>query len=839
MPPKNPFSYLRSGDKEKQESPIHVKPRRSLRQLASRPISYKEDSSSTSSNADGTSESAKPLRSRSVDSSNLSQTTLFAQDINRDPSKDPLDLSCLSGLGSFHLSIPTDFESSLIMDKDKDSKPNSGVSENPTGQSSANTGSQDTTSATGPFLKPATFQPGVQSSQTTSSSQGQTSDKHVHSAQPTHHPPPDSSHIPDNGEKRPQPQNFESCKEMFHAVVATAEFHIRTVIAAIPETSKPYSYQTYRMFLDHNDKLALCFNQTSYLSAYAKRFFSNDSLIDIFSACNSEISNAIKVCCNYMSSNKRNYSRDIANTRDNAVRIEKNIGNINSSSETNPNFSNTGAPWNTSLSGRDPLDSSNLFMSTAQTQQNPQDSVSSNPNFSFASDTTPVFSGKPRPQTNLFATTTGPAPTLGANTTFPLNAGNQSGGGASSFGAAPQFPQGPFQGQTGDQGNFQQNPGHFQQGPPGPPGSNPNFPFPQAPWQGAQQQQQQPLFQQPKFVKDLKPHILSHSASMDVFITWKELYRSYFEASNLHYCTNQVQFGTIMVNVDTTLNQYLRKHGSAHTPTFGPQDNVKLTPANTWQASFMQLLNAYFEFNNPIHMRRAALFQMYPKAGQTLSSHVEKFYAAVQNCELEGITAYELAAQFLINTLPISQLRSDLLNRKHCPNYEQIFQKVKKFESSQTRLHLPSDATSSINAIANANSSDSSDNDLPSVNAIAKGKGKKNKNANFSQISQQKQFTQKQNKRTGQNAKGEDKEYFGCYRCNKMGHFPKDCPFLDKNCARCKKVGHAPNQCPSRGPAPASFKKKKKVNKSNMVAGNVSAKDNSSSDSMELPSLTL
>ena len=814
MPPK-----LRPSEEEEEQrtNPPHVTRQRNLRNLER--VYYKDLSNSEGSDDEQfRASTANPDRKRNVDRNVLSPEQLF---------QEGPDLSIIEVLSDIKLELTDDQISDLppnftmsstgqeakTSSSDKMVPPPRGASANPPPGNLPPKAPQ--------LPQPNPVGPGGSAKPAYSGSKGGFF---------TDVPPKDTWNYPGSENDENQPRTGSECASMFNEVVSTAEYWRNKIAHNFELAKSPFTPELYETFKECRRPIKRAGLQLFYLAHMANNF-GDASFLTSYSGMEKEILNCISVCDTYMQKNESIYGLAVA-MRDKR-KHRQDSAKKDSEAQATATASSSREPIPAPKTGFAPLpDNVQSIEESMREMSIDRFGINTpsvdNQNF-FATQTSGTTPWIPSQESNVNPNFGGRPTSLATGATM---------GAQGNFGQRPQY--------GANFGNFQQNvppqnpgfpPGQFNpdgnqggnpQGPP-PPGNNPMGPpdghaIPQAPQQW--QQHQQPYYR-PSFQKDLKPSVLSHSAKMETYNNWKRQYRSYFIASSMPMCDAAVQQGTLMVNIDNTLNSYLNKHTTPYTVTYGPNDHVKLTSNNYWQASYMQLLDAYFEKSNPLHMRRGELFQRYPKHGQPLSDYAERFYEAVLNCDLEKITAYELAAQFLINALPISPLRTNLITRKHCPNYEQIIDEIKNYELAQTRFVPSHESKSTTNTVTFANSSDDSDI-APSVNAVSRPRKK----------SGVKTPGKPKGKRSPRQKPGKQKDgqYFGCYRCTDIAHYPADCPYIEKTCNKCNKKGHAAKCCPDRAPGP---KGPKRVNKSNVAANKISAQDNSSSESLELPSLTV
>ena len=256
----------------------------------------------------------------------------------------------------------------------------------------------------------------------------------------------------------------------------------------------------------------------------------------------------------------------------------------------------------------------------------------------------------------------------------------------------------------------------------------------------------------PKPCKELRPKPLSKDARPEEFRVWEQMYRAYYDASNLDKTSPNTQLAFILTCLDTSLAQYLSDNAKPNATSFSSGTD-----------SLLYVIQQYFNLHFPLHTRRAQLFRLEAKTGveNPDTEFARHFISMANDAKVLREDPIVLMATLMATKMPSEQLRIELL-REPAPDLTLFLSKAIEYNQACNKS-----------------------NKRGQVDAITSSKGKgKNKGKSNAQ-----QGTSKPNDKqnSGQSSK--------CNKCTR-DHQNKPCPALNRFCSKCGQKGHFGSNCP-------------------------------------------
>ena len=253
---------------------------------------------------------------------------------------------------------------------------------------------------------------------------------------------------------------------------------------------------------------------------------------------------------------------------------------------------------------------------------------------------------------------------------------------------------------------------------------------------------------------DLKPNTLSAEASPVEFTTWKEDFTTYFEASRLERGTAREQQQALLTFLDEELRRAITQNVERTRAVFQAQLLDEHGEEREDIDSCMTILDAHFESQSPINMRRLEFCKMQQKKGQTLTQFADSLRGMWMECAFEDFDPHEWLLTILANGCRSTRQKEKIRDMKN-RTWKEIKHAIKQWEAD----------------------SNEDKNNEEQAKAVYGAKPKL----------QKKPLTTK-------------KDGF-CYRCGNKDHAAPDCKLAkDVVCRKCSKKGHLAKACMSRNP---------------------------------------
>jgi hypothetical protein len=270
---------------------------------------------------------------------------------------------------------------------------------------------------------------------------------------------------------------------------------------------------------------------------------------------------------------------------------------------------------------------------------------------------------------------------------------------------------------------------------------------------------------------DLKPNTLSADATPVEFTTWKEDFTTYFEASKLVKGTPREQQQALLTFLDEELRRTITQNAERTREVFQSQLLDEYGNEREDIDSCMNILNAHFESQSPINMRRLEFSKMQQKKGQTLTQYANSLRGMWMECAFDEFDPHEWLLTILANGCRNGRYKEKIREMKN-RTWKDIKIAIKQWEADSNEDRLQEEQAKAVY-------------------------GNKPKSQNYPK-----------------KAPKQKKEGF-CYRCGDKNHSAPDCKLpKDTVCRKCSKKGHLARACLSRDGKSAdskTFQNKKKA----------------------------